>query len=243
MPASEPSYPSVWLRPRREPRSSLTRDQIVATALRLLDADGPEALSMRKLAAALEVGATSLYWYVANRDELIELVINEVYGELDVPDEGEGVDWREATRRFAHSARSGVVRHRWVVAELGHLVAAYPGPNLSYASERMLAVYEAAGFPLREAERVLNTVASYVTGIAVSEAALRVMLARHGQSPQEWLEESLRAAEQLPETYERLQATAASYAGTDPEQAVDEDFEYGLELVLDGVQARLDAST
>jgi hypothetical protein len=69
------------------------------------------------------------------------------------------------------------------------------------------------------------------------------MLARHGQSPQEWLEESLRAAEQLPETYERLQATAASYAGTDPEQVVDEDFEYGLELVLDGVQARLDAST
>ncbi|HKA83150.1 MAG TPA: TetR family transcriptional regulator, partial [Acidimicrobiales bacterium] len=148
MAASDRSYPSVWLRPRREPRSTLTRDRIVSEALRLLDAEGAEALSMRKLAAALGVGATSLYWHVANRDELIELVVNEVNGELDVPDADEVHDWREVTRRYARSVRSGIVRHRWVVAELAHLVAAVPGPNLSRTTERMLAVFEAAGFPL-----------------------------------------------------------------------------------------------
>ena len=108
MPASEPSYPSVWLRPRREPRSALTRDRIVAEALRLLDAEGAEALSMRKLAAALGVGTTSLYWHVANRDELIELVVNEINAEVEVPAAGEVPDWREATRRYARSVRSGI---------------------------------------------------------------------------------------------------------------------------------------
>jgi AcrR family transcriptional regulator len=243
MPASDRSYPSVWLRPRREPRSALTRDRIVAEALRLLDTEGAEALSMRKLAAALGVGATSLYWHVANRDELIELVVNEVNGELDVPDAGEAHDWRQATRRFAHSMRSAIVRHRWVVSELDHVVAAVPGPNLSHATESMLAVFEAAGFPLREAERALNTLSAYVAGIALSEAALQGLLARHGQSPQDWLDELMSVADDVTEGHERLRTITTGYAGKDPQQEVDEDFEYGLERVLDGLQARLDVST
>jgi AcrR family transcriptional regulator len=242
-PESDRSYPSVWLRPRREPRSTLTRDRIVAEALRLLDTEGAEALSMRKLAAALGVGATSLYWHVANRDELIELVVNEVNGELEVPDADEVDDWREATRRFAHSMRSAIVRHRWVVSELDHVVAAVPGPNLSLATERMLAVFETAGFPLPEAERVLNTVASYVSGIALSEAALRGLLARHGQSPQDWLDDMLSDAEQIAEGHDRLRTTMSTYADKNPEHEMEEDFEYGLERVLDGLQARLDASS
>ena len=243
MPASEPSYPSVWLRPRREPRSALTRDRIVAEALRLLDTEGAEALSMRKLAAALGVGTTSLYWHVANRDELIELVVNEINAEVEVPAAGEVPDWREATRRYARSVRSGIVRHRWVVSELAHLVAAVPGPNLTRTTERMLAVFEAAGFPLPEAESALNTVSAYVAGIALSEAALRGMLARQGQSPQDWLDEMMRASEDVTEGHERLRTLTDGYAGLDPEQAMDDDFEYGLERVLDGLQARLVAST
>jgi AcrR family transcriptional regulator len=242
MSASDPSYPSVWLRPQREQRSTLTRGQIVAEALRLLDGEGSEALSMRKLAAALGVGATSLYWHVSNRHELIELVVNEVYGELDAPDVSEALDWRAATRRFANSARSAVVRHRWVVSELGYLVAAHPGPNLTRASERMLAVFEGAGFPLPEAERVLNTVSAYVTGIALGEAAWRTWLDRSDRSQQDWLDDAIRAADETTEGYERMQTVVANYAGKDPQQVMDEDFVYGLERVLDGLQARLDAS-
>ena len=243
MPASDRSYPSVWLRPPREQRSALTRDRIVAEALRILDEEGAEALSMRKLAAALGVGTTSLYWHVANRDELIELVVNEINGELDVPDAGEVPEWREATRRFARSIRSGIVRHRWVVSELAHLVAAVPGPNLSDAMERMLAVFETAGFPLGEADRALSTVSAYVAGIGLSEAALHGLLARQGQSPQDWLDEQMRAADDVTEGHERLRSVTTGYAGQDPQQAMDEDFEYGLERLLDGLQARLDTST
>lgn len=251
MSASDGSYPSVWLRPHREQRSTLTRAQIVAEALRLLDTEGSEALSMRKLAAALGVGATSLYWHVANRDELIELVVNEVYGELEAPEApeeaggpaaGGGVpDWREATRRFARSARNAVLCHRWVVSELGHLVAAYPGPNLARATERMLAVLEAAGFPLPEAERALNTLSSYVIGIAMGEAAWHTWVDRAGQSQQDGHDQAMRDAEELATGHERLRATMASYADRDPQKTMDEDFEYGLERVLDGLRSRLDS--
>jgi AcrR family transcriptional regulator len=240
MSASDGSYPSVWLRPHREQRSTLTRGQIVAEALRLLDTEGSEALSMRKLAAALGVGTTSLYWHVANRDELIELVVNEIYAELDAPDPAEEPDWRAAMRRFADSARVAIVRHRWVATELGHLVAAYPGPNLSTATERMLAVLEAGGFPLMEAEQALNTVSSYVLGIAMGEAVWRTWLDRHGQTPQDWLDRAVRDTEQITAGHERLRATVANYADRDPQKATDDDFAYGLERVLDGLQSRLD---
>jgi AcrR family transcriptional regulator len=242
MPASDRSYPSVWARPRRKERSTLTRDQIVAETLRLLDTEGIEALSMRKLAAGLGAGATSLYWHVANRDELIELVLDEVYSELDAPDAGEADDWRAATRRFAHSMRSATLRHHWVVSVLDHLSAAYLGPNVTQATERMLGLFEAAGFPLSEAERALNTVTAYVTGVAMGEAAWLNWLARHGQTQQEWIDGALRVAEEATEDYERLRKVVADYEGKDPQKAMDEDFEYGLETVLDGLQARLDVT-
>jgi len=241
MPASDRSYPSVWARPRRKERSTLTREQIVAEALRLLDSEGIEALSMRKLAAGLGAGATSLYWHVANRDELIELVIDEIYGEVDVPDAVEAHDWQAATRRFAHSMRSAILRHRWVVSVLDHLVAAYVGPNLTEATERMLAVFEAAGFELAEAERALNTVAAYVTGVAMGEAAWHNWLARHGQTPTGWIEAGMRVAKEATEDYERLRTVIAGYEGKDPLKVMDDDFDYGLDRVLDGLQARLDA--
>jgi AcrR family transcriptional regulator len=241
MTASDRTYPSVWVRPRRQPRSALTREQIVAEALRLLDAEGVDALSMRKLAAGLGVGTTSLYWHVANRDELIELVIDEIYGELELPD-GEVDDWREAARRLAHSIRSTTLRHPWVVSMLDRLVGAtFLGPNLAKATERMFALFEGAGFELWEAERALNTLNSYVFGVAMGEAAWHNWLVRLGKSPREWMDESRRMVDMAAsEGLERLRTIVSNYEGTDPEKAANEDFEYGLERVLDGLQARLD---
>jgi AcrR family transcriptional regulator len=243
MAASDRSFPSVWARPRRKERSSLTREQIVTQAIQLLDTEGSDALSMRRLAARLEAGATSLYWHVANRDELIELVIDEVYGELEVPDPDnpdDAADWRAATRRFAHSMRATTVRHPWLVSVLEHLVAAYLGPNLTRGTEQMLGLFEAAGFELAEAERALNTLSAYVLGMAISEAAWHSWLARHGQTPEDWAADAMRVADEATEGYERLRQVVALYEGADPLKAVDEDFDYGLDRVLDGLQARLD---
>ena len=81
---------------------------------------------------------------------------------------------------------------------------------------------------------------SYVTGVAMNEAAWHNWLDRHGKAPQEWVDESVRVAEEATEGLQRLRAVVASYEGRDPEQSSNEDFEYGLERVLDGLQARLD---
>ncbi len=243
MPGSDRPYSSVWSRPPRKERATLTREQIVSEALRLLDSEGIEALSMRKLAARLEAGATSIYWHVANRDELIELIIDEVYGELEAPDPDDATDWRPAIWRVAHDIRSGIVRHPWMVSVLDHLAAVHMGPNALRLSERLIALFQSAGFELREAERALTTVTGYVTGIAMAEAAFRNWLVRHGQSEQDWLAESQRVAQQATENYPRLRELVASYEGVDVQKAMDDDFEYGLDCVLDGLQARLDSAS
>jgi AcrR family transcriptional regulator len=241
MPGSDRSYPSVWTRPPRKERSTLTREQIVSEAIRLLDSEGIDALSMRKLAARLEAGATSIYWHVANRDELIELIIDQVYGELEAPDPDDTPDWRPAVRRVAHDIRSSIMRHPWMVSVLDHLAAAHLGPNAVRLSERLIGVFQSAGFELRDAERALTTVTAYVTGIAMAEAAFRNWLVRHGQSAQDWLDESQRVALQATENYPRLRELVAGYQGADVEKTMDEDFAYGLDCVLDGLQARLDS--
>jgi AcrR family transcriptional regulator len=238
--SSDRSYPSVWTRPPRKERSTLTREQIVSEAVRLLDSEGIDALSMRKLAARLEAGATSIYWHVANRDELIELIIDEVQGELEVPDPDDTPDWRPAVRRVAHDMRSSIVRHPWIVSVLDHLAAAHMGPNATRVAERLIGLFHSGGFELREAERALTTVSSYVIGSAMAEAAFRNWLARHGQSEQDWLDESQRQAQQATEIHPRLRELVASYQGADVQKNMDEDFDYGLDCVLDGLQARLD---
>ena len=240
MPTSDRTYPSVWARPPRQGRTTLTRDRIVTEALRLLDTEGIEALSMRKLAAALEAGATSLYWHVANRDELIELVIDAVYGEIEVPEPGEAQHWREAAGQVARDMRATLVRHRWLASVLDQLVVAYTGPNLSRIAEQMLALYESAGFELSEAERAMSTMSAYVLGIGLSEAAWHGWMDRHGQTAQEWVQDQHQQFQQATEGSPRLREVAAGYEGKDPQAVMDADFEYGLERVLDGLQARLD---
>lgn len=240
MPGSDRSYPSVWARPPRKERSSLTREQIVSEAVRLLDSEGIDALSMRKLAARLESGATSIYWHVANRDELIELIIDEVYGEFAVPSSDDVADWRPAVRQVADDMRSGIVRHPWMVSVLDHLAAAHLGPNATRFADGLLALFQRAGFGLREAERALTTLGAYVTGVAMAEAGWRNWLARHGQSEQEWLADSNQDARRAAEDYPRLRELVDGYQGVDVQKAMDEDFAYGLDCVLDGLQARLD---
>ncbi len=242
MPASDRPYTSVWARPPRKERSTLSRERIVTEAVRLLDGEGIGALSMRKLAARLGAGATSIYWHVANRDELIELVIDEVYGEVEIPDvEDDGGDWRAATRRIAHSMRGAIAHHPWLVSVLDHLVAGLGGPNALRLTERLLALFEGVGFSLREAERALNTMAAYVIGVAVSEAAWHTATSHHAGNEREWIAETQRVAEEATKDYPRLRELVAHYQDVDVRGVMDEDFDYGLERILDGIGVRLDA--
>jgi AcrR family transcriptional regulator len=199
---------SVWTREQR-PRAGLSQDRIVAAAVELLDADGLEALSMRTLAARMDTKATSLYRHVANKDELIELVVDEAYGEMEVPADG---PWRTSVADAARSLRAVVLRHPWVASVLGQVGLAELGPNLSDRSARLLALFVSAGFPDDEADLAMKTMLGYVVGMTVSEAAYVQLLARSGQSEDELV-----------------------VRGVTSKALRDKTFEYGLERVLAGL--------
>jgi AcrR family transcriptional regulator len=232
---------SVWTRPRRKRREhpALSREQIVATALELLDAEGIDALSMRRLGSRLGAVATAVYWHVANKDELIELVVDEVYGEIEVPEVTDQAGWRAAADACARSLRSAILRHPWMVSVLDEVGMAYLGPNLMRQSERMLALFRAAGFPLVEADQAVKTVAAYVMGMATADAAVLTKLAGGTRSEQDIVRDLLPAAERAAQPHPLLRELYAVYRTQDPEQNREDNFTYGLDRVLDGLQARL----
>ncbi|MGW3725609.1 TetR/AcrR family transcriptional regulator C-terminal domain-containing protein [Streptomyces sp. NPDC000851] len=231
--------PSVWARQQREPdQPALSRDAIVRAAVAVLDAEGIDALSMRKLGARLNAGATSLYRHVATKDELMELAVDEVAAEIHVPP-ADSPDWRAAVTEAAHSFRTTALRHPWLSSVLGQAGLAYLGPNLMSFSERLAALFTAAGFP--EPHRVIDTVLSYVIGMSTTEAAWLITVARSGTTEADLIARLMPAAQQAAAGHDHLAAAQddAVAATTDPVALRDAKFSYGLEVVLDGLALRL----
>ncbi|MFF0451168.1 TetR/AcrR family transcriptional regulator C-terminal domain-containing protein [Streptomyces sp. NPDC004609] len=239
-PAQE--FASVWTRPqkRRRDQPALSREQIVAEALTLLDSEGIEALSMRKLGTRLNAGATSMYSHVTNKEELIELVVDEVYGEIEVPPATGREDWRPAAERCARSLREAILRHPWIASVLGEVGMAYLGPNMMRLSDAALGIFEAAGFDdLAEADTLMSTVFSYVIGTTITEAAFLTTLARSGKGEQEWVEEIWPAAVAAAQPYPRLRKRYAALQHVEADRERGSAFDVGLACVLDGVEARI----
>ena len=114
--ADENDYTNIWLRPQRPargPRPAYSRAQITELAVRVADAEGLAAASMRRIAAEIGTGAMSLYRYVPGRDDLIELMVDHVTGELDLPEVPSG-NWRADLTLFAERSRAVRLRHPWV---------------------------------------------------------------------------------------------------------------------------------
>ncbi|EMD27942.1 Transcriptional regulator, TetR family [Amycolatopsis azurea DSM 43854] len=229
----------MWTRPRRKrDQPALSQAQIVAEAVRILDVEGVDALSMRRLGTALNAGATSLYRHVANRDELIELVVDEVYGEITVPDGDDPERWRDAAVVGAQSVRAMILRHPWVASLLGSVGLSYLGPNVMRLNERLLAVFVTAGFPGDEVEQAISAVISYVVGMGTTEAAWLTTVAKSGKSEREWAEQLRPAVEEAAREHPHQRERIAK-ADADPERLRDEKFRYGLERMLDGLETRL----
>ncbi|WP_405058565.1 TetR/AcrR family transcriptional regulator [Kribbella sp. NBC_01505] len=239
--ASE-EYTSVWTRPKRNRRReqpALSQEQIVGAAIKLLDADGLEALTMRKLGVELGAVATAVYWHVANKDELIELVVDHVYAEIDVPEVTEQAEWRAAATRLAGDFRGMILRHPWMGATLADVGLTLLGPNMMHLSDRMLAIYETAGFTLREANHASTAVISYVVGLASTEAATVSKVRRSGLSAEDWMAKVWPVAQQAAEAHPRLTALYDEYSAEAAADQDDEVFDYGLACVLDGLESRL----
>ena len=241
MASEERSPGSVWTRPRRPQREHLTREQIVAAAIELLDAEGSAALSMRKLGTRLDAAATSLYRHVANKDELMELVVDDIYGELELPAAADRAEWRAAVTRTATDLRAMTLRHPWIAPELGQAGLAHVGPNTMKVSSDLLAQFEAAGFPADEKDQAMGTLMAYVIGIATSEAAYLSLVARSGKTEREWVASRRPRFDEASQKHPRLREGTSAQQDGDPKKIRDNDFAYGIDRILDGLAARLDA--
>ncbi|MFF8796962.1 TetR/AcrR family transcriptional regulator C-terminal domain-containing protein [Streptomyces globisporus] len=181
---------------------------------------------------------------MANKDELIELielVVDDVYGELDVPSVAGRDQWRATVVRTAADLRAMVLRHPWIAPELSQVGLVHIGPNALRTASGLLPRFEAAGFPPDETERALGTLMAYVVGIATSEAAYLSLIARSGRTEQEWVAEVRPAFDEAARTHPPLREASSARQDAHPRQIRDADFAYGLERVLDGLAARLGA--
>ncbi|MDH6625223.1 AcrR family transcriptional regulator [Streptomyces sp. LBL] len=209
--------PSVWARPQpRSDQPTLSRTTIVREAIVMLDTEGIEALSMRKLGARLNAGAASLYRHVATKDELLELAVDEVAAELHVPSADTPDGWRAAVTEAARSFRSAALRHPWLPAVLGQVGLVYLGPHLMAFSERLGGLFTEAGLP--EPSGAMDTVLSYVIGMSTTEAAWLSTVARSGASEADFVTRLLPAT---PETAAGPKATPGPVATDAPETTDD----------------------
>lgn len=229
---------SIWTRQRAAApaREALSREQIVQTAMATLDAEGLAGLSIRKLAAKLGAGATSLYWHVPTKDDLIDLLIDEIWSEVDVPDP-ELAGWRSGALLFGHSLRATVLRHPW----LPEIMYVRPsiGPNAMTLGSRGLVLFGAAGFSGPDVDFAMGSVMSYVLGTASSEVATREMARKAGQSLEQMSGDLLQQAEALTTDLPGMHESVRRRADRDVNALFTESFAFGLDALLDGLEARL----
>ncbi|WP_378732526.1 TetR/AcrR family transcriptional regulator [Nocardia brasiliensis] len=226
-------FTSVWTREPRQPKTAgLRLDQIVGAAVELLDADGLESLSMRKLGAKLGAGATSLYWYVANKDELLECVLDEFWGMVEVP-EPEQSPWREVLSTFAYNFRAELRAHPWAATLIGQLPSI--GPNALRLTDRLRRAYVGAGFRGVDLYLASGTVMSYVLGVVVPEIAWAKAYGDVGVDR----DAIVQLMDQVAADYPEMRADYREAAPTDPEVARAMGFDFGLLCILDGLEHRL----
>jgi AcrR family transcriptional regulator len=224
--------------PGRGGREPLTREQIVGAAIRLADRDGLDALSMRRLGQELGAGATSLYWHVRNKDELLDLVLDEVIGEVVDEVRAElGPDaelapgeWRRALELVARATRRVLVRHRHVASVMGERPTF--GPKALDAIEWLLGIMRRAGFDDRPAFLATNALVNWAASWAVFEVRDPVGAKASDAEREAFLAEIAAFLGSLPvERYPNVVATIHLGFEISP----DEQFEYGLGRLLDGI--------
>ncbi len=226
--SSDVPEPPWWtVRARGEPRSSLSRDAIVAAAIEVLHQEGLERLSMRRVADRLDAGVATLYWHVADKEQLIHLVLDHVIGEIELP-EPDPERWEEQLRDYAHSARAMFRRHRGVAsASLGRVPM---GPNLARVGEWVLALLTRAGVPTRAAAWMADLLAL----VGTAQAAEEDVVASQGKEAFAGIADYI--AMLPPEQFPNLVAGLEEMAGGSP----DERLEFALDVLTRGVGTFID---
>ncbi len=215
----------------RRPRGSLSRELVLQGAMAVADAGGIAALTIRSLADSLGVRPMSVYHYVATKEEILDGIVDVVFGEIETPTPGG--DWRVELHRRAVSCRAVLRRHSWAIGLLESRTA--PGPATLRHHDAVLATLRAAGFSRALTAHAYALIDSYTYGFALQEAGL----------PFEGPDGPAEIAEPIVERfatglYPHMAEMVSEYY-LRPGYDFGDEFEFGLGLVLDGL-ARLRAA-
>jgi AcrR family transcriptional regulator len=208
-----------------ERRVPLSRDRVVTTAVALADVSGIESLTMRLLGDALGVEAMSLYNHVANKIDLLDGMVDHVFGEIELP--APGAAWKPAMRARALSARAALTRHRWATALMSSRTS--PGHATLRHHDRVIETLRRGGFTVALAAHAFSAIDSYIYGFALQQASL----------PFETADETVEVAKAIltphaVDQYPYLTELAMEHV-LQPGYDYADEFLFGLDLILDGL--------
>ena len=211
------------------PRIPVSRQRALQVAVTLADAGGIGSLTMRKLAQELGVEAMSLYHHVSNKDDILDGMIDIVFSEIELPPTG--TDWKTAMRRRAHAARTVLARHPWAISLMESRRA--PGPATMRHHDAVLGCLRRAGFSIKMTAHAYSVLDSYIYGFAITKMNL----------PFDTSAEVVAVAQDILEPF-----TANEYPNLvefttehvlQPGYDFGHEFDFGLDLVLDGLEHAL----
>jgi AcrR family transcriptional regulator len=216
---------------RTEGRARLNRERVLQSAIGLADEDGLEKLSMRRLGEGLGVEAMSLYNHVSNKEDLLNGMIDTLYGEIELPSHDD--DWKTALRKRSFSVRDILLRHPWANGLMDS--ATSPGPGTLRHHDRVLGTFRNGGFSLAMTAHAFSALDSYVYGYAKQEKALPFDDGEQAAAMANVMLAQLPASE-YPYLYELMAKHVLQ-----PGYNYADEFSFGLDLVLDALERARDA--
>ncbi|MDQ1737887.1 MAG: hypothetical protein QOH56_4138 [Pseudonocardiales bacterium] len=207
-------------------RAPLSRDRVLQGAITVADAGGIGGLTIRSLAQELGVKPMSVYHYVANKDEILDGIVDLVFSEIELPEPGG--DWQSEMRRRANSARRVLRRHHWAITLLQSRIN--PGPATLRHHNAIIGALRGAGFSVELTAHAFALIDSYVYGFALSEAALPI----HGPDSVADVAESMMQEFFAPGAYPHLVEFTTEHI-LKPGYEFGDEFEFGLTLILDAL--------
>jgi AcrR family transcriptional regulator len=218
----------------RKGRAPLSRERVLRAAIALADERGAGELTMRKLAKELGVEAMSLYNHVANKDDLLDGMIDIVFGEIEVP--APGGDWKAELRKRALSTREVLARHPWAIGEMEGRTS--HGPSNLRVHDAVLGCLRAAGFSIEMSVHAYSVQDAYIYGFALQESDMS------SETPEDFAAEAQRQMrdyeDMLPDFPHLVEVVGGHVAehGYD----YDKEFLFGLDVILDGLERLRDGS-
>jgi AcrR family transcriptional regulator len=215
----------------RKGRAPLSRDRVLRAAIALADERGAEELTMRKLAKALGVEAMSLYNHVASKDDLLDGMVDIVFGEIEPPDAGG--DWKAELRKRALSTRAALRRHPWAIGEMEGRTS-HGRANLRI-HDAVLGCLRAAGFSLDMTVHAYSVQDAYIYGFALQETDMS------SETPADFAAEAQRQMRDYADMLGEFPHLVEVVGGHVAEAGYDYDYEFlfGLDVILEGLERRL----